>query len=169
MNPETKESLRDALYHRGSYDPNRKLTTDELRARRDLLLKRNNDAQEREKLEAEIELLQATSSNLEPAPAAVEEAREPLASTPHLGEADKEPRQDDLAIELALILDAMGDERITASSVMPKLKSRAGFSDSCITEPIPEGVMWIRGSTGQSEKLTMNALKDRIKRIKKGR
>lgn len=77
MNPETEKSLRDALYQRGSYDPNRKLTTDELRARRDLLLRRNNDAQEREKLEAEIELLLATSSNLEPTPAAVEEASEP--------------------------------------------------------------------------------------------
>lgn len=52
-----RDLLRDALYQRGQYDPNRKPTNDELRAYRDSLLRREREVQERAELEDEIALL----------------------------------------------------------------------------------------------------------------
>jgi hypothetical protein len=78
-------------------------------------------------------------------------------------------REDALRTELDGILESMAKnmERITATTVMPKLKSAAGSKASCITEDCAEGVLWCRVSNTQPEKLTMKALSKRIGRWKK--
>ncbi len=53
---------------------------------------------------------------------------------------------------------------VTAATVMPLLKAKAGRADSCISATARDGVIWIRGTTGEPEKLTMAALKRRIRR-----
>ncbi|MDT3669918.1 MAG: hypothetical protein ROZ37_06265 [Aromatoleum sp.] len=75
-------------------------------------------------------------------------------------------KQDDLAIELYDVLEKMhaGDERVTAATVMARLQARAGTKGSCIHECIREGVIWIRSSNGQHEKLTVKNLNDRLAR-----
>lgn len=79
-------------------------------------------------------------------------------------------RHDDIQIEVDDVvaqIKAIG-ERATASMVMVALKARAGRRDSCITQAAPDGVIWTRGSSGKTEKLTMEALKQRIRRAAKG-
>lgn len=75
-------------------------------------------------------------------------------------------RQDDMAIEIGDVVSEMerGGLRVSAASVMTNLKARAGRPESCITEAISEGVMWVRGSRNQPEKLTTANLRDRLKR-----
>lgn len=75
-------------------------------------------------------------------------------------------RPNDLGIELDDVLRAMqvAGERITPSSVMLRLKARAGRKDSCIAKALPEGVSWIQGSTGCEKELTLEKLKHRLKR-----
>lgn len=73
-------------------------------------------------------------------------------------------RADDLAVEIELIashLEATG-ARVTAASVMDELVDRAGGPDSCVTEAMGRVVLWLRGSTGQIEKLDMTLLKRRL-------
>lgn len=92
-----------------------------------------------------------------------------LAHSPERGARREPSRQDFLSIELDDILRNMAEEmeRITATTVMPKLKGAAGSKASCITEDCAEGVLWCRVSNTQPEKLTMKALSKRIGRWKK--
>ncbi len=75
-------------------------------------------------------------------------------------------RQDDMAIEIEDVVIEMEKAgwKVAAASVMTNLKARAGRPESCITEAISEGVMWVRGSSNQPEKLTTANLRDRLKR-----
>lgn len=80
-------------------------------------------------------------------------------------------RHDDIQIEIDDVragLEQRG-EPATPAKVMAMLKARAGRPDSCISETAPDGVIWIRGSSGEPEKLTTEALKKRIDRTRKGR
>lgn len=76
-------------------------------------------------------------------------------------------RFDDLRAELESILRKMAasDERITAGTVMPKLRARIGIPGTCIIDQFPDGVLWSRG-TGTPEKLTTDMLAKRIDRWK---
>jgi hypothetical protein len=47
---------------------------------------------------------------------------------------------------------------------MARLRERAGRPESCIHDTAANGVLWIRGTTGEETKLTMEALKKRIGR-----
>lgn len=86
-------------------------------------------------------------------------------------EADMRARSDDMAIELSCVIAGLEQrgEPVTPAKVMAMLKARAGRPDSCISETAPDGVIWIRGSSGKPAKLTMEALKQRIGRPRKGR
>lgn len=89
---------------------------------------------------------------------------------PAEGQAPAEPTQqrfDDLRAELESILRKMAasDERITAGTVMPKLRARIGIPGTCIIDQFPDGVLWSRG-TGTPEKLTTDMLAKRIDRWK---
>jgi len=80
-------------------------------------------------------------------------------------------RHDDIQIEIDDVragLEQRG-EPVTPAKVMAMLKARAGRPDSCISETAPDGVIWIRGSSGKPAKLTMEALRQRIGRPRKGR
>lgn len=81
-------------------------------------------------------------------------------------ETQRDEKTDDLRIELDPLFEEMSaqGDRITAGTVMPKLKARAGKNASCITESFDAGVLWMRGSTGTPEKLTMRMLQKRIDR-----
>lgn len=80
-------------------------------------------------------------------------------------------RADEIGIEIDDAIAALekAGKRVTATTVMALLKAKAGRSDSCVIEVAADGVVWIRGTTGKPEKLTMEALKKRIGRTKKGR
>jgi len=73
-------------------------------------------------------------------------------------------RLDDMQIEIddAMAVLRREGKAVTPATVMPLLRARAG--KSCISECAPDGVIWIRGSSGNPEKLTMEALKKRIGR-----
>ncbi|MBC9070948.1 hypothetical protein IAI53_03135 [Thauera sp. CAU 1555] len=80
-------------------------------------------------------------------------------------------RHDDIQIEIDDVragLEQQG-EPAKPAKVMALLRERAGKPDSCISEPAPDGVIWIRGTTGKPAKLTMEALTKRIDRTRKGR
>lgn len=80
-------------------------------------------------------------------------------------------RHDDIQIEIDDVragLEQQG-EPATPAKVMARLRERAGKPDSCISERAPDGVIWIRGTTGKPAKLTMEALTKRIERTRKGR
>lgn len=79
-------------------------------------------------------------------------------------------RADDIGIEIDLAIAELEQrgERITATTVMPLLRAKAGRPYNCISEVAADGVIWIRPSTGKPDKLTMEALKKRINRLKKG-
>lgn len=77
-------------------------------------------------------------------------------------------RHDDIQIEIDDVradLEQRG-EPATLAKVMALLKARAGRQDSCISETAPDGVIWIRGSSGAPEKLTADNLKSRLNRRK---
>lgn len=77
-------------------------------------------------------------------------------------------RHDDIQIEIDDVragLEQRG-EPATLAKVMALLKARAGRQDSCISETAPDGVIWIRGSSGAPEKLTADNLKSRLSRRK---
>ena len=80
-------------------------------------------------------------------------------------------RHDDIRIEIDDLIAGMESrgERPTRALVMARLRERAGNPDSCISECAPDGVIWLRGTTGKPEKLTGEALKKRIERTLKGR
>jgi hypothetical protein len=86
-------------------------------------------------------------------------------------EADMRARSDDMAIELSCVIAGLEQqgEHVTPAKVMALLRARAGRPDSCIYDTAPNGVLWTRGSSGEPEKLTMEALKKRISRPRKGR
>lgn len=73
----------------------------------------------------------------------------------------EQARSDDIRIEIDVVVDQLEKkgERVTAASVMRLLRGRAGTKGSCITDTSPDGVLWERGSSGEVEKLTMEALK----------
>ena len=80
-------------------------------------------------------------------------------------------RHDDIQIEIDDVragLEQQGEPE-TPARVMARLRERAGKPDSCISERAPDGVIWIRGTTGKPAKLTMEALTKRIERTRKGR
>ena len=80
-------------------------------------------------------------------------------------------RFDDIQIEVDDAMAALKGEgsSATPAMVMARLRERAGKPDSCISEAAPDGVIWTRGSNGKAEKLTLEALKKRIDRPRKGR
>lgn len=92
-------------------------------------------------------------------------SRSPKNSTPN-----KLSKQDDIAIELECVMSTMSDagELITAASVMRQLQARVGARDTCIRDSFQDGVVWLRGSNGQLERLTHNQLAHRLKRLRKG-
>lgn len=75
-------------------------------------------------------------------------------------------RHDDIQIEIddAKVNVKQRGEHVTPAKVMALLRARAGRPDSCIYDTAPNGVLWTRGSSGEPEKLTMEALKKRISR-----
>ncbi len=79
----------------------------------------------------------------------------------------KRDSSDSLRAELETILFDMNRacDRITAGTVMPKLKARAGEKYTCVTESVLEGILWARDS-GSPEKLTAKMLQKRIDRWK---
>ena len=83
----------------------------------------------------------------------------------------EQARSDDIRIEIDVVVDQLEKkrERVTAASVMRLLRGRAGTKGSCITDTSPDGVLWERGSSGEVEKLTMEALKKRLDRMRRGR
>jgi hypothetical protein len=79
-------------------------------------------------------------------------------------------RHDDIQIEIDDVIADLEQrgEKATPAKVMAMLKERAGRTDSCIHDTAPDGVLWTRGSSGEQTKLTMEALKGRMKRTPKG-
>jgi hypothetical protein len=104
-------------------------------------------------------------------------ARHPPAShvTPPTGgeqhrEEDDEGRSDEMKIELLTVLEEMaqqGIQRATPGKVMPRLRSRAGQPNSCITDVAPDGVIW-RDASGNHKKMTTDGLKLRLFRLRQG-
>lgn len=85
--------------------------------------------------------------------------------------ASKRKRVDSVQVEIDDLIAGMGiqGESVTAAKVMARLRERAGKRDSCISECAADGVIWLRGTTGKPEKLTMAALQKRIGRTAIGR
>lgn len=114
-----------------------------------------------------------------PKPCDSEQQTETAAAAPAPQEGSSSPaeriRTDDIwtEIDLAIAELEQRSKRITAATVMPLLRAKAGRPESCISEVAADGVIWIRPSTGRPDKLTMEALKKRIirdkERAKKGR
>lgn len=74
-------------------------------------------------------------------------------------------RQDAMSMEINRILASWGDskERVTATTVMAKLKNLAGQSGSCVVDISGDGVVWERAD-GKPETLTLKALEKRLAR-----
>ncbi|ENO80538.1 hypothetical protein B447_12192 [Thauera sp. 27] len=93
----------------------------------------------------------------------------PVQAKPATGDSAR-TRHDDIQIEIDDATAALEGEgrSATPAKVMARLRERAGKPDSCISEAAPDGVIWTRGSNGKTEKLTLGALKGRIRRGAKG-
>lgn len=111
-----------------------------------------------------LKALIAPPSGTQSQPIIIEQASPPS----QRGQGKQKPaaRQDDMAIEIEDVVIEMekGGRKVSSASVMASLKARAGRPESCITEAISEGVIWVRGSSNQPEKLTTANLRDRLKR-----
>lgn len=90
---------------------------------------------------------------------------------PRTETSDRKTRYDDLAIELNDLLNEMvaAGEPLVSAAVMARLQARAGERGSCIAARAPDGVVWIRTSSGMKEKLFLRALEARIDRWKERR
>lgn len=89
----------------------------------------------------------------------------PVQTEPATGDSAR-TRHDDIQIEIDDVradLEQRG-EPATPAKVMARLRERAGRPESCIHDTAANGVLWIRGTTGEETKLTMEALKKRIGR-----
>jgi len=75
-------------------------------------------------------------------------------------------RHDDIQIEIddAIAEIEQRGDRAPPAKVMALLRAKAGQPDSCISEVAADGVIWIRGSNGRTEKLSGTALKSRMRR-----
>lgn len=116
-------------------------------------------------IEAELEALKASHQGQDAEPRADEAQPVAAPNKPATGGGAR-TRHDDIQIEIDDVragLEQQG-EHVTPAKVMALLRARAGRPDSCIYDTAPNGVLWTRGSSGEPEKLTMEALKKRISR-----
>jgi len=112
----------------------------------------------------------APAANAPPPSQANQGEAAPAADRP-TSSAPERSRIDSIQIEIDDVIAGLEQrgEPATPAKVMARLRERAGKLDSCISECAPDGVIWIRGTTGKPAKLTMEALKQRISRLRKGR